>query len=159
MQSKNFEVGDIIYSVSYAKVLCANKENYIVRDVYSQLEYKLQGAELINTHESAIRYDAVERITLSNLVKSFLASATGEVFAVGFIKADGTLRVLRGAYLAEEPLFGRTKVIDFDNNNEIRLVDHRTLQFLVSNGILCISEKCEFTDFDIDNALRATLIR
>lgn len=159
---KQFQIGDIVYVPNYCKIWAHGVSTdgspmYVVEDVFTHVQYTVRGQELIDTHESAYNYGTINYVNVSELVRTFLTCADGRVFTVGFIKVDGAFRVLRGKYVAEEPLFGRTKVVDFDANNEIRLVDHRTLQFVVCNGVLHISEKSTLHLDNIVNHLARSL--
>ena len=54
------------------------------------------------------------------------------------MKQDGTERTLRGKLVKPEPLLGRSMVEDLDSDdkkNRLRQVDHRTINWLVVDGV------------------------
>jgi len=65
-----------------------------------------------------------------------LVNAYHRPLTVCFVKNDGTERTLRGRLVKPEPLLGRSTVEDLDvtNGNRLRLVDHRTIKWIVVDG-------------------------
>ena len=66
-----------------------------------------------------------------------LINARNIPFTVCFEKQNGEERVLRGRLISHEALLGRSSVEDLDlpAGDRTRLVDHRTLKFLILNGV------------------------
>ncbi len=94
------------------------------------------GRDLIGRALSA-DYFAEEVKVTATVMEELL---TGEIFnrpiSVLFVKENGEDRVLRGRYLKKAP-FGRSFMEDMDLpiDNRVRLVDHRTVKWLIVDGV------------------------
>lgn len=82
--------------------------------------------------DSAAHYTSQEKVNRTRLAE-LLEQAKDAVFTVYFTKKDGTHRTLIGHLLQLEPKMGRSYVYDLENKGT-RLVDHRTLEWLIIKG-------------------------
>ncbi len=100
------------------------------------------GKELIIAALSA-DYFAEEVATTMTDVASKLIESYNRPLTVCFVKQpkkgeeEGEERVLRGRFLSSEALLGRSYVEDMDKpeKDRIRLVDHRTIKWLIVDGV------------------------
>lgn len=101
-----------------------------------QGKFSVHGATLIENSFSADLYEEEERVTKTKAAE-LLISSHNRPLTVTFIKQDRKKRVLRGRLLAAEPLLGRSYVEDLDEptGKRVRLVDHRTIESLVVDGV------------------------
>ncbi|MCA8938755.1 MAG: hypothetical protein KDB07_03020 [Planctomycetes bacterium] len=89
-------------------------------------------------HKQLKMEDAIE--SMANAVAEAGGLGSGKRQAKAFLKktlpdnTQGELRVLQGHMLKPEPLLGRSHVWDFESKG-IRLVDHRTVQWLILRGV------------------------
>lgn len=97
--------------------------------------FSVNGQELIDRAFSADQYVTEERVTMTQAAE-ILISSYNRPLTVCFTKQGGEQRVLRGRLIKPEPLLGRSSVEDLDvkDGHRIRLVDHRTIQYLIVNG-------------------------
>jgi hypothetical protein len=102
----------------------------------NQGKFGVHGEELIRNSFSADQFEEEEKVTKTRAAE-LLISSYNRPFTVCFLKQDKTERVLRGRLLAAEPLLGRSHVEDLDEpeGKRVRLVDHRTIQWLVVDGV------------------------
>ena len=137
VSSTKVKVGDIMAFVYYAKVKSAKPELLSVKAVdESKLDFEVNGKQLIENGFSADQFD--EEITVTKTrAAELLISSHNRPLTVCFEKADGKERTLRGKLVTPEPLLGRSMMEDFDvsSSNRLRLVDHRTIKFLIVEGI------------------------
>ncbi len=98
-------------------------------------EISIDGKELIQKSYSADWYDDEIKESKTRIAK-ILVHSHNCPFTVCFHKADGEERTLRGRLVKPEPLMGRSLVedLDVDSNHRQRLVDHRTLKWLIVDG-------------------------
>ncbi len=100
------------------------------------------GKELITAAFSA-DYFAEEVTTTMTDVAQKLVESHNRPLTVCFVKQpakgeeEGEERVLRGRLLSHEALLGRSYVEDMDKpeKDRVRLVDHRTIKWLVVDGV------------------------
>jgi hypothetical protein len=95
------------------------------------------GKELIAQAHSADYFAEEVKAPLTDIAK-LLINAGIAPFTVSFTKADGEPRILRGTLIRAEDVLGRSYVNDLDipaNANQVRLVDHRTISFLIIGGV------------------------
>jgi hypothetical protein len=133
------KAGDLMAFVYYVKV----KQ---VRDGGARLDvegvdqgvgtFEVTGKELIATSFSADQFQEEVRVSMTQAAQ-ILVSSFNRPLTVCFVKKKGDVRVLRGRLLYPEPLLGRSYVEDLDvpGKSRIRLVDHRTLKYLIVDGI------------------------
>lgn len=132
--------GDIIAVVHYCKVVSFRKGRQPmeakVQDLDRGGEFDMLGRELFVAAASADHY-AEEVTATKTRVAEILTASVNRPFTVCFDKQDGTERTLRGRLVQPEPLLGRSLVEDLDveGSHRQRLVDHRTLKWLIVDGV------------------------
>ena len=96
----------------------------------------ITGKELIENALSANQYQIEQKITKTKAAE-LLVNSVNRPFTVAFLKNDGKERVLRGRLVKPEPLLGRSMVEDLELKgvNRLRQVDHRTIQYLIVDGV------------------------
>lgn len=100
------------------------------------------GKELITRALSADYFAEEQKITATEMERIL----TGEIFnrpiSVFFVKENGEERLLRGRYVKPAP-FGRSYMEDLDKpeGDRIRLVDHRTIKWLIVDGVKYVAKK------------------
>ena len=82
--------------------------------------------------DSAAHYVEEIKVSKTQLVEK-IEHARDAVFTVKFTKQNGDERILVGHLLLIEPKMGRSYVYDLENKG-IRLVDHRTIEYLIIKG-------------------------
>lgn len=136
-KATDIKVGDLM-SITYYFKVTGKKDNAIscVDATNSKMSFDITGNELIETCTSADQFTTESRVTMTTAAER-LISTHGEPFTVCFTKQEGGDRVLRGRLIAPETVLGRSKVEDLDlppTENRMRLVDHRTIKWLVVGG-------------------------
>lgn len=100
--------------------------------------FRVKGDALITRASSADQSTETRSVTRTECARLLVGTeGRAVVFTVCFDRADGTERILRGRYLDQDEQLGRSRVEDLDRppGDRIRLVDHRTLKWLVVDGI------------------------
>ena len=99
-------------------------------------EINVDGKDLIQKSYSADWHDEETKETRTRIAE-ILTHSHNRPFTVCFDKADGDERVLRGRLIKPEPLLGRSLVEDLDvaGDHRERLVDHRTIKYLIVDGV------------------------
>lgn len=102
----------------------------------NQGKFGVHGVELIRNAFSADQFEEEEEVTKTRAAE-LLISSYNRPFTVCFDRQDGKERVLRGRLVSAEPLLGRSHVEDLDEpeGKRMRLVDHRTIKFLITDGV------------------------
>jgi hypothetical protein len=122
----------------YAKVKNTQNQGSLlsVYDVDNNMDFDVRGDSLVQKALSADRYKKEVKLSKTK-VAEILISSHNRPLTVKFQKANGTDRVLRGRLVKPEPLLGRSMVEDLDitKGNPLRQVDHRTLIFLIVDGV------------------------
>ena len=130
--------GDIVCIYSYAKVKEATGggESLLVEDLLLGGEFSIDGRDMISAVAIADYYAETIRVSKTDMAK-ILTRTGGKPFTVAFVKKDGQERVLRGFHLSHEEMFGRSLCLDLDlpKEDNLRLVDHRTLVSLIVGGV------------------------
>lgn len=128
--------GDIIANVEYLTVKSKFAQRITVKNIDTGLQFDINGRDLIEAALHSSQFDKVEKVTKTELAQK-LTEAYNRPFTVVFDKSDGQERVLRGRLLSSEPLMGRSHVEDLDvqDQNKLRLVDHRTLKSLIVDNV------------------------
>lgn len=98
--------------------------------------FQIRGRVLIENMQSADQYQETQTVTKTKAAE-ILVSAYGRPFTVYYEKQDGEKRILRGRLIQPEPLLGRSMCEDLDikDGHRLRLVDHRTIIYLILGGI------------------------
>lgn len=124
---------DIMAFTYFAKVKKTNGKTVFAQDLDNPSnEFSVNGKELLEGSMSADFFSETEKVNKTRLAE-LLTYAGCSPFTVCFDKTDGSERILRGRMIAPEPLLGRSKVedLDVDGKHRMRLVDHRTLKWLI----------------------------
>jgi len=134
--------GEFLSFTNYYKVLSHTNDELSVMDIRTKDNVIIRGESLINMMHSNDHYEQTIKVTKAQMV-DMLLSAGNSVFTVGFKKADGSNRVMIACNPKAEIHLGRTQVIDLelidkdaeDKTRGIRLIDNRTIEFLVLNNV------------------------
>lgn len=138
--------GDIVADITFLKVKSIGDtffgDSIQVTNLDNGMDFEIRGKELIETVQSADRYNLTQPVTRTEMAE-ILSRSYNTVFTVKFEKTDGTQRTLRGRLIDSEPLMGRVKVEDLDiqGDNRFRLVDNRTLSELIVGGTQYVLKK------------------
>ena len=138
VQSSKVNVGDLMAFIYYTQVDDVRKggDELTVTDVDRQDSFRVQGKPLVESSYSADQFHTTKRATKTKVAET-LVGAFNRPFSVCFEKTDGTERTLRGRLIKPEPLLGRSMVEDLDivSGHRMRQVDHRTIRWLIVDGI------------------------
>jgi hypothetical protein len=132
--------GDLMAFVNYVTVTRKSGDSLelIVKDLdHSGKEIRVTGADLIENALSADQYAEEKKVTKTEAAE-ILISSHNRPFTVCFVKEkDDAERVLRGRLVKHEALLGRSMVEDLDitDGHKQRLVDHRTIKFLIVDNV------------------------
>ncbi len=99
--------------------------------------FAVNGTPLVESLYTAGVYEKIEKVTHTELAEKFVEECRNIPFTVCFVKQNGEERVLRGRYIKQERLMGRSMVEDLDitASHKQRLVCHRELRWLIVNGV------------------------
>ena len=127
---------DLMAFVYYAKVKNAFSQVLELENVDSTSEFRVEGRALIEKGLSADQFHETTKVTKTKAAE-MLVSSYNRPLTVCFEKTNGEERVLRGRLVTPEPLLGRSMMEDLDirGKNRLRLVDHRTIKYLVVEGV------------------------
>lgn len=149
------KVGDLMAFTYYAVVLGKEPRHVIgqvipvqalqlrhVGDAAGIDTFEVTGESLIRAAHSA-DYAAEQRKVSKTEAAELLTRAHNRPLTVCFVKQDGNTRVLRGRLVSSEPLLGRSYCEDLDltpdeagrKGGRLRLVDHRTISYLIVDGV------------------------
>lgn len=146
LDSKKIQIGDLVAFTYYGKVVSVGHEQSawspgqtVIRVQADEKEighFDVRGNVLIEGGQSADYFAIEEKVNRSQLAEK-LVSSVNVPLKVCFIKEDKNIRFLRGRLVRPEPLLGRSYIEDLDLKDEgrVRLVDHRTLQYLIVGGV------------------------
>lgn len=120
----------------YVKITDVASDKITVEDVNIKgMVFDIKGKELLDNAKSAHHFNKTEKVTMTQCAE-LLTHSYNVPFTVNFDKADGSNRTLVGRLLEPETLLGRSKVVDFEDLTvPFKQVDHRTLKWMVVNGI------------------------
>lgn len=135
--------GDLLCDLHYFTVSDINETGAYFKDVSTGEEWSVP-IKFVNSAIkdawSAESFKKEEKLCRSEVVRRLLDAGV-RPFTVEFIKADGEDRKLRGTFLKGEPTLGRSIVKDLDlSEDNVRLVDHRTIKSLIIDNIKYIVE-------------------
>lgn len=131
---------DLMAIIYYVKVKSIKNESMTVTDLENGLsDINVQGKDLIQNSLSADFFEKEEKVTMTKMAE-ILISSPNRPLTVCFKKKDGTERVLRGRWIAQEALMGRSYVEDLDiakdaKGGRTREVDHRNILYLIVDGV------------------------
>jgi len=135
------KAGDLMAIVQYVKVeRVSPTANEMQVAPVNKPDQKINviGRDLITDALSADYFKEEVKTTMTDVAEKLIASHNRPL-TVCFVKQDDTERVLRGRLLSHEAVLGRSYVEDMDQGadpkNRVRLVDHRTIKYLVVDGV------------------------
>lgn len=134
----NIKEGEFLSFTQYLVVKSKTKDSIIVKNQFGQ-ELEVVGIDLIESLSSAGQFTITKKVGKHEVVEA-LHNAKDKVFTVNFTKANGEERTLVGHLVGIEAHLGRTNVIDLevpenDRTLGLRLVDNRTIEWLVIDGV------------------------
>uniref|UniRef100_B8HYX3 Uncharacterized protein n=1 Tax=Cyanothece sp. (strain PCC 7425 / ATCC 29141) TaxID=395961 RepID=B8HYX3_CYAP4 len=135
----NVKVNDLMAFTYYGTIKSIQKDGkqLIVSGLDSGMsDFSIEGEELITNAHSADQYTEEEKVSKTKAAE-ILITSVNRPFTVCFKKKDGSERILRGRLVEPEPLLGRSHVEDLDikDGDRLRQVDHRTLIYLIVDGV------------------------
>lgn len=130
--------GDLMAFINYVKVkdVRNNGLELMTQDLNGK-EIHIKGKDLIENGFSADQFGEERKVTKTEAAE-ILISSPNRPITVCFEKQGGKERVLRGRFIKQEMLLGRSFMEDLDINDgsdRLRQVDHRGLKFLVVDGV------------------------
>lgn len=141
---KKLKVGEKISYTDYFTVNDITKDSISVLDKESRAIY-ITGKKLIESKfYSNSQFNKTMKIGKNELAQKLLNTGD-KIFTVCFTKANNEKRILIGHFHSAEPFLGRTNVIDLevastDKTKGHRLIDNRTIQWLVTDNIKYIAQ-------------------
>lgn len=140
IDASKIKVGDVVTITHFAKVrdiIKGGREINVVNLDLRDCDFWIRGTELVEQCMSADQFAKEIEVTRTQCVEKLMVSYNVP-FTVCFDKADGSERVLRGRLIQPEAVFGRSHVEDLEvdrSQNRTRLVDHRTVKWLVVGNV------------------------
>lgn len=124
------------YSRMTEKIDCSPLDDGVGAGVF-----EVRGNKLIQRMYSADQYHETKEVSQTKVLEIFTTSFN-RPFTICFDKQDGTERILRGRFIAQEPLRGRSWVEDLDKpeGDRRRQVDHRTVKYLICEGVKYVAK-------------------
>jgi hypothetical protein len=138
---KNIQKGEFLSCTEYYKVISKDANSIKVENQLGE-ELTITGPSYIESFQSAGQYHTTVKAAKHEMI-SHLHDAKDKVFTVCFEKADKSERILVGHLVSIEAHLGRTKVIDIEiplGENNLRLIDNRTISWIVLDGIKYIAQ-------------------
>lgn len=139
INAKGINEGDLMAFTYYTKVKKVYGDHQlVVCDLDdNDNEITVTGKQLLENSFSADQYEREEKNASKTRVAETLIHSPNRPLSVCFLKADGSERVLRGKFVRHEDLMGRSMVEDLDikSGNRLRQVDHRTIKWLIVDGV------------------------
>jgi len=120
----------------YVLVKEVRGDSIMVENLDTGTEFRITGKSLLDEMKSADEFSTVESVTKTKLAE-ILTTSYNIALQVKFEKANGEKRCIRGRLASHEPLMGRSYIEDLDisdKKSRLRLVDHRTLEYVIVNG-------------------------
>lgn len=120
------------------------KRNALTVTSEKGVQMLIQGLDLIEGFNSNAQYFETKELGKNALAEK-LQTAGDKIFTVEYIKADGSNRTLVGHLVSSESNLGRSMVRDLNitEGNNLRQVDHRTIQSLIIGGIQYVAANQE----------------
>lgn len=147
------EKGDLVAFTYWAYVkanqpgLRRSRDRHLeVTDIDHGTDFSVRGEELIESSRSA-DFVGEEIVTTQTEVIERFMRLYNVPFTVCFDKQDGTERIIRGRMIEPDGLRGRSKVEELiDSKGDVvprgkrfKQVDHRTIKWVIANGIKWIA--------------------
>jgi len=144
VKSEQIKEGDLMAFVYWTRVKAVvegGKTLQVVDLDDDENPINIYSAELIEKSFSADQYHEETKVGKTRAAE-LLVNSQNRPFTVCFLKTDGSERVLRGRLVKPEPLLGRSMVEDLDQKgvNRLRQVDHRTIQYLIVDGMKYVAK-------------------
>ena len=134
----DIKLGDMMAFTYWGKIEGINRRTgrqvVQVEDVDTGYKFNVIGLELVEEGQSADSYKTSETMKREDIA-TILSQSFNRPFTVKFYKKDGSARVLRGRLVSSEHMMGRSMVEDLDKDADLRQVDHRTIEYLIVNGV------------------------
>jgi len=137
VKASKIKSGDLMAFIYWTRVRSVSGNVLEVEDLDNGNDpIRIYSKELIEKSFSADQYEKEEKVNKTRAAE-ILVHAANRPFTVSFQKTDGEERVLRGRLVKPEPLLGRSMVEDLDVSgvNRLRQVDHRTINYLIVDGV------------------------
>lgn len=142
VEPSKVKAGDLMSFTYYVRVksIDSRHNEMMVEDLlFKGPDIQVRGKELIESSYSADQFAEEEKVSMTHCAE-LLISSHNRPLTVCFDKKDGTERTLRGRFVKHEVMFGRSTCEDFDvpktdKEDGLRLVDHRTLKYLIVDGV------------------------
>lgn len=132
------KVGDVMAFTYWGQITGKAFNSVSVKglDESTPTEFHVNGVPLVEAAASADQFHETVKANKTEIAEKLVASHR-KPFTVCFEKENGEERVLRGRLIAHEIMFGRSQVEDLDQpeKDRFRLVDHRSLKWLIVDGI------------------------
>ncbi len=134
--------GHVMAFINWVEVKEVLANSIIVTDLNSKQEIEVRGKSLVETGLSADAFSKVEKVTKTQIAEK-LTECKNTPLTVCYITAEGKERVLRGKWTSQEPLMGRSYVIDLDikKGSPLRLVCHRNIKWLITENVQYVVKK------------------
>lgn len=135
--------GDLLCDLHYFVVSDVNETGAYFKDISTGEEWSVP-IKFVNSAIkdawSAESFEKQEKLCRGEVVRKLLDAGV-RPFTVEYIKSDGEDRKLRGVFIKGEPTLGRSIVKDLDlQEDNVRMVDHRTIRSLVLDNVKYIVE-------------------
>lgn len=139
ISSSKVETGHLMALIHYVKVKNKGYNQLTVTGLDEGVDqFDVIGTDLIDQMFSADQYAEEIKVTKTKAAE-LLVSSYNRPLTVSFAKQDGSERILRGRLVQPEPLLGRSMVEDLDidarGDARLRQVDHRSINFLIVDGV------------------------
>ena len=139
VQPATVKVKDLMAFIYYVKVdeVRQNGDTLVVTDIdHKNTKMEIKGTEIISSALSADQFYETQKCNMTQAADILIHSGRLP-FTVCFDKKDGEERTLRGRFLSQDPHMGRSNVEDLDiaSGHRIRQVDHRTIHWIVFEGV------------------------
>ena len=136
IQAANVKSGELMAFVYYAKVNRVSNESLDVESLDGKMSFEVRGKELIERGYSADQFEEEIKVSKTKAAE-ILVSSYNRPLTVAFEKIDNSERILRGRLVTPEPLLGRSMCEDLDivGKDRLRLVDHRTIKWIIVEGV------------------------
>lgn len=118
----------------WAKITKIMDKAIRVKDCNNGDHFDIIGEDFVNDLANGcyVNHEAKQELIPLTRAAEILSTSYEKPFSVCFTKADGTERQLTGRLLSTEPLLGRSFVEDLELvRDRIRLVDHRTIKWII----------------------------
>lgn len=138
VKSSEVKPGDIMAFTYWGKIKSVLPGGRLIVDGLDAgvSQFEVHGDQLIENSSSADQFHETIKCSMTEVAEKLIGS-TKRPLTVCFDKQDGTERVMRCRLIDSETFLGRSRVEDLEKEigDRFRLVDHRTLKWLVVDGV------------------------